>query len=374
MIGFLQAQQVLPAQPPLPASAQIIGLIKSRMSGITLSRHAYADVLRTIWPDLRDATVEEGRKDPCKVNVWAARPMSQAFLDDIATRLTGLDVWCVVVESTTLPDGSLAACANSDQVWVPSSFVRNVCIAGGMPEDKVHVIPYWIPGPPRPRVEPTGPFTVLVSWDGRSSINRKNIINSIIAFKEAWPKDPNVRLKLKTRDLSDEALASVTMAIKGDTRVTVDMRTTDTIDEVFDDAHVLLHIHRAEGYGRHIIEAMQRRMPVIATAYSGPMDWMNEGNAWLVDYRMVETAQKEFQYPQGGSWAEPNIEDAVRHLRMLKLTLFDWKTIRASAAVHSMLDHAELAVLKQTTLEYCRAAMIKAFTAGGVPCTASSPS
>jgi len=348
------------------APAQIIGLIKNRLSGIVLSRHAYADVMRTIWPDLRDATVEDGRRNPCKVNVWAARPLSRMVIDECSGKLDGFNVWCVVLESTTLPDGSLEACANSDQVWVPSSFVRDVCATGGMPRDKVRVIPYWLPAPARRRREPGGPFTVLVSWDGRSSLNRKNIINSILAFKEAWPKDQAVRLRLKTRDLSEEGMGRIAAVIGEDSRITVDMRTTETVDEIFDGAHVLLHLHRAEGYGRHVIEAMQRRMPVIATAYSGPMDWMNEDNARLVGYKLVETAQKEFQYPQGGMWAEPNIEDAVKHLRSMKLTLVDWKTGRESAALRAMLDRAELAALKHTTLEHCRAAMIEAFAEGGV--------
>ncbi|MBN8422716.1 MAG: glycosyltransferase family 4 protein [Verrucomicrobia bacterium] len=358
------AQPSAPA-PARPASAggpaaQIIGLVKNRLSGIVLSRHAYADVLRTLWPDLRDATVSEGKAAPCAVNVWAARPLSKVFLDDMSRRMPGLQIWCIVLESTQLPQGSMDACANSDQVWAPSGFVRDMCVAGGMPAEKVHVIPYWLPMPARPRILPAAgsPYTVLVSWDGRSSINRKNVINSIAAFKLAWSSDPDVRLRLKTRDLTPENVESVTAAIAGDARITLDMRTTDSIDEVFDGAHVLLHLHRAEGYGRHIIEAMQRRLPVIATAYSGPMDWLREDNARLVGHHLVDTAQKEFQYPQGGQWAEPDLNHAARHLR-------ECREADASGALHGMLDRAELAACRHTTLEFCRAAMIAALSQAG---------
>lgn len=338
--------------------AQIIGLIKGRMSGITLSRHAYADVLRTIWPDLRDATTQEGRANPCQVNVWAARPMSRLVLDDMSRRMAGLQIWCVVVESTTLPHGSLEACANADQVWVPSRFVHNVCVAGGMPAEKVRVIPYWVPAPSRYAARPAAgsPYTVLVSWDGRSSLNRKNVINSIAAFRLAWPSDPDVRLRLKTRDLTPENVERVTQAIAGDSRITLDMRTTDTVDEIFDGAHVLLHLHRAEGYGRHVIEAMQRRVPVIATAYSGPLDWMSEDSVRIVDHELVETAQREFQYPQGGRWAEPDIDQAAQELRRMRAH---------DGRCEGMLDRAELAAIKHTTLEHCRAAMVAALCEGG---------
>lgn len=360
--------QQAPATPHAPAAAaapaaQIIGLVKNRLSGIVLSRHAYADVLRTIWPDLRDATVQEGKAAPCPVNVWAARPLSKIFLDDMSRRMPGLQVWCIVLESTVLPQGSMDACNNSDMVWAPSGFVRDVCVAGGMPAEKVHVIPYWLPMPARPRILPAAgsPYTVLVSWDGRSSINRKNVINSIAAFKLAWPSDPDVRLRLKSRDLTPEHVESLTAAIAGDARITLDMRTLETVDEIFDGAHVLLHLHRAEGYGRHIIEAMQRRLPVIATGYSGPMDWLREDNARLVGYHLVDTAQKEFQYPQGGQWAEADLDHAARHLR-------ECRHDHASGTQHSMLDRAELAACRHTTLEHCRTAMLAALRqAGALP-------
>jgi glycosyltransferase involved in cell wall biosynthesis len=342
------------------AAAQIIGLVKNRLSGIVLSRHAYAEVLRTIWPDLRDATVPVGKASPCRVNVWAARPMSRLVLNDLSQPMPGLQIWCVVVESTVLPQGSLEACGNASQVWVPSGFVREVCVAGGMPAEKVHVIPYWLAAPARRRICPAAgsPYTVLVSWDGRSSINRKNVLGSIAAFRRAWPSDPDVRLRLKTRDLSPENVERVTAVIAGDARITLDMRTMESVDELFDAAHVLLHLHRAEGYGRHIIEAMQRRLPVIATAYSGPMDWMAENNACLVPHALVETAQQEFQYPQGGQWAEPDLDQAARHLR-------DCRHGHDGVAMRGMLDRAELAAFKHSTLEHCRAAMLTALRQEG---------
>lgn len=343
----------------VPVSAQIIGLVKNRLSGIVLSRHAYADVLRTLWPDLRDATVPEGAQRPCAVNVWAARPLSKLVLDGFQRRLPGLHVWCVVLESTALPAGSLEACANADQVWVPSTFVREVCVAGGMPAGKVQVVPYWIPPPPRARVLPevAAPFTVLVSWDGRSSLNRKNVLGSIAAFKAAWPADAGVRLRLKTRDLTAENVRRVEGAVAGDARITLDMRTLETVDEIFDGAHALLHLHRAEGYGRHVIEAMQRRLPVIATAHSGPLDWLTNENALLVDHTLVPTGQQEFQYPQGGLWAEPCAAGAAQALlRVRELA----EEPSHGGELRALLDAAELAALKHTRLEHSRGAMIEA--------------
>lgn len=296
-------------------SCQIIGLLKARTSGITLSRHAYADVLRTIYADLADVPTESAVRS--RVNVWAARPLSPLVLDELGRhKRPGTNIWCFVCESDVLPERSLEACANADQVWVPTTFVSDVCIAGGMPRDKVKIVPYFLEGGLIPRTV-GGAFRVLVSWDGRSSVHRKNVVGCIEAFKQAWPRSRKVELRLKTRDLRDEHRSLVVEAMAGDDRITLDERTVDTVDEIFAGADVLLHLHRAEGYGRHVIEAMQRGLPVICTDYSGPRDWITARNAWSVPVaRMVSTSiQTEYQYPQGGMWAEPNVAAAAAALR-----------------------------------------------------------
>jgi glycosyltransferase involved in cell wall biosynthesis len=350
---MLKATYSPPARANPLGAAQIIGLIKSRMSGITLSRHAYADVLRTIFPSLRDTTTAEARQAPCRINVWAARPMSRVVFDDIGQRLPGVTIWCLVLESTNLPDGSLDACANADQVWVPTHFVRRVCISGGMPPEKVRVVPYYIPPPdelPAPPAEDS-PFTVLVSWDGRSSMNRKNVVNSVGAFKQAFATLPDVRLRLKTRDLPADRLTELRREVGDDARIEITDASVDAVNDVFAGVHCLLHITRAEGYGRHVIEAMQRRVPTIVTDYSGPCDWVTADNALLVPHTLVETRQAEFQYPQGGCWAAPDIAAAAEHLRRVR-------SIRASAAMRCMLDAAQRDSIAHTSLERSRRAMM----------------
>ena len=343
-----------PAAAQVQASAQIIGLVKNRLSGITLSRHAYADVLRSIYPDLLDSTVQEAPGRDCLVNVWAARPLSPLTLDQFGERkLKGLNIWCLVLESTALPARTHEAAQNADQIWVPTSFVADVCANNGLPKEKLRIVPYYLAGPPRPRILPTAhdPFTVLMSWDGRSSMNRKNVIGGIQAFKRAWPRDNKVRLRLKTRDLSPENTQILMNAIDRDARITLEDRFTETVDEIYDGAHVLLHCHRAEGYGRHMIEANLRRLPVIATGYSGCMDWLTEDNAFLLDYELVETRQQEYQYPQGGLWAEPDLDQAAAALRTCRAEFAD---------LGPMLDHAESIARMHTTLANSGAAMMAA--------------
>lgn len=296
------------------ADVQVIGLGTARLSGIKLSRDAYVDVLRTLHPiDVNDWSTAKGKE--YRVNLFASA-MSIKAVEQVGP-LPGKTIWCVVLESTALPLKALETHDRVDQVWVPTRFCWEVCVRNGMDASKVRLVPYYLRLPRRKPLPPAAdaPYTFLTSWDGRSSMNRKFVLGSIEAFRKAFPGTENVRLKLKTRDLQDANVALVREAIGGDERIVLDNAFVETSDELFDGIHAVFHIHRAEGYGRHIVEATQRRVPVITTGYSGNMDWTTRSNALLVNFDLVDTAQQEFQYPQGGKWAEPDVDHAAFQLR-----------------------------------------------------------
>jgi glycosyltransferase involved in cell wall biosynthesis len=79
---------------------------------------------------------------------------------------------------------------------------------------------------------------------------------------------------------------------------------------------VYVSLHRAEGFGLTCAEAMSMGKPVLASAYSGNLDFMT-GYPGLVEGKIVQTLEKRGPYPQGSSWFEPNIEEAAS--KMLEL-------------------------------------------------------
>ncbi len=79
------------------------------------------------------------------------------------------------------------------------------------------------------------------------------------------------------------------------------------------DAYVSLH--RAEGFGLTVPEAMALGKPVISTAYSGTLETTTPANAWLVPYRLVHVGEGSPPYPPDARWAEPDITHAARAMR-----------------------------------------------------------
>jgi glycosyltransferase involved in cell wall biosynthesis len=76
-------------------------------------------------------------------------------------------------------------------------------------------------------------------------------------------------------------------------------------------------LHRSEGFGLGLAESMSLGKPVIGTAYSGNMEFMNAANSCLVGYQLIDVSGDEYPYPEGQSWADPDVEQAAFHMRRL---------------------------------------------------------
>ena len=97
-------------------------------------------------------------------------------------------------------------------------------------------------------------------------------------------------------------------------------------------------LHRSEGFGLNILEHMVAGTPVIATAYSGNMDFMS---LLPPDYlATVSVAYEEVEifetvggvYPAGHTWAEPSTKDAARAMRAVAGNLGSVRRQAAAAA------------------------------------------
>lgn len=164
---------------------------------------------------------------------------------------------------------------------------------------------------------PKDKFVLLFVFDFDSAIERKNPLGLIEAFKRAFGRTEDVLLYLKSVHGNNhpQAFASVCAAANGqpNIRITDAVYTRDEIDALVGCCDSYVSLHRSEGFGLPIAEAMRAAKPVIVTAYSGNMDFTTSENSFLVDYRLARIEQ-EGPYPQGYVWADPDLDQATAQM------------------------------------------------------------
>jgi len=212
------------------------------------------------------------------------------------------------------------------EVWVPSTFT-----AGAVEEllpRRVRVVPHPVAlAPPRPSALertafglPTDAVVVLVAFNLASSFERKNPLAAVAAFRAAFGERPDRVLVLKVGNPEHfpDDFARLTEAVAGAPNIRLETRVLPPADQHALTAccDVVLSLHRSEGFGLVLAEAMLLGKPVIATGWSGNMDFMDAESAVLVGSRLVPSGDPRGVYA-GGQWAEPDVAEAAAQLRRL---------------------------------------------------------
>ncbi len=167
-------------------------------------------------------------------------------------------------------------------------------------------------------------YVFFCSFDFNSTIARKNPHAVVEAFRLAFPLgNEKVALLIKSSNGDQHALRLkelVEVASK-DRRITIrdDMLERRDLQALHRCSDVYVSLHRSEGFGLGLAEAMCMGKVVVATGYSGNMEFMTSANSCLVDYRMVPVLQGEYPYAKGQHWADPDPQHAAHHLRALYL-------------------------------------------------------
>ncbi len=163
-------------------------------------------------------------------------------------------------------------------------------------------------------------FIFLNQFDVRSSVSRKNPQGVIEAFKIAFKAEEAVRLVIKTINMAQypEVAADLAARARGH-RISFVDRSLDHLDRfrLLAAADCFVSLHRAEGFGLSIAEAMAYGVPVVATGWSGNLDFTSTENSALVGYDLVLSSLADGPYPAGSMWAEPRVEDAAKQMRRI---------------------------------------------------------
>jgi SAM-dependent methyltransferase len=247
-----------------------------------------------------------------------------AFTDDAGPEFfagrysIGLWWW----EVSKFPDRWLSAFQHVDEIWVGSRHVADA-LTPVSPVPVVHIVqPVAVAEPPViDRAElglPEG-FVFLFSFDYHSVFERKNPLAVVEAFTRAFAPGDGPSLVIKSinhehHPASHERLRQAAAA-HPDVHLIDRHVSREERDALTATCDCYVSLHRSEGFGFTVAEAMAFARPVIATGYSGTMDFTTPANSYLVDYRLVPIGADADPYPADGEWAEPDVDHAARLMR-----------------------------------------------------------
>jgi glycosyltransferase involved in cell wall biosynthesis len=230
-------------------------------------------------------------------------------------------------ELSEFPEAWKGSFAYFDEVWAPSIFTQqSIASASPIP---VRYIPFSITVPEglptgvgRRRFGlPNDAFLFLFAYDFHSFLERKNPFGLVRAFLKAFDDDPEVGLVLKTMHADDahEVYRGLLDVCRG-------RRNIYLLNEVYSRAEALAlmrlcdayaSLHRSEGFGLTIAEAMAMGKPVVATNYSANVDFMTAENSLPIRHRLIPIERDHGPYRKGMAWADPDLDHAAQAMRRL---------------------------------------------------------
>ncbi|NTW38263.1 MAG: glycosyltransferase [Cellulomonadaceae bacterium] len=248
-------------------------------------------------------------------------PSIAATVPRLTERSLRIGMWYWEVEE--FPASQHAGFATVDEVWVATEFVR-AAIAPHAP------VPVRVMTPPLPQRRelpaldradlgiPEG-VVFLFSFDYLSTMERKNPRGVVDAYRAAFTASDGTVLVVKSinaalRPVEAERLRRH-VADRADIVLLEDYLDADTRDALVALSDCYVSLHRSEGLGLTMAEAMAWGKPVVATAYSGNLQFMTEDNSLLVPWEYAPIPEGADPYPVGGRWAEPDLVVAARLLR-----------------------------------------------------------
>ena len=212
-----------------------------------------------------------------------------------------------------------------DEIWAPTSFVENAL----RPAVSVPVV--RVSNACEPHIAapldrsyfgiPEGRFAILYLFDVRSFVSRKNPWAAIDAFSRLLAARPTCAavlvLKLNYGEREPRAGAAIRERIASlrDRVMLIDATLTNNeTKNLIRCCDCFLSLHRSEGFGRGPAEAMFFGAPVVATGWSGNMDYMSEKTAFPVRYALRPVLEGEYLHYENQVWAEPDVAHAAQIL------------------------------------------------------------
>ena len=274
------------------------------------------------------------KKNPYSINLVNINAFEQScFMEKLYKKYLrnryniGFWAW----EYSSFPIEWLSSFRYFNEIWVPSRFDQKaISLIAPIP---VITIPHSLPE----QLEllnltrdhfglPENNFIFLFVFSFHGHFTRKNPLGLIKAFQKAFNKKDQVCLVIKCAhaEFFPVEFTKIQKAAKDDKIIIIDkIMNRSEINTLIDLSDCYISLHRSEGFGLTMAEAMHLKKPIIATGYSGNMDFMNKKNSFLVKYKLtkvdiVDIMKRNWSplpFQKGYVWAEPDTNHAAKLMR-----------------------------------------------------------
>lgn len=330
-------------------------------SGIPYSLYQYnqlGDVMERDYPDFAEKFSEEL---PYNINLIHINPydLGLAFLEnhEMWDRHYNIGFWLWELEE--FPEEWIPCFHCLDEIWTPSEFISNAIRK--KTKLPVRTVPYHV----ETRLDkvygrdefglPENMYLFLMMYDRTSMTERKNPEAVIQAYKKAFTGENQAGLVIKINNCTNEEIEVLKKELEGYPNVYF-------ISQIMDRNHVnslircvdaVVSLHRAEGFGLVLAEAMMLGTPTIATNWSSNTEFMTKETACLVDCQLVKLKKDLGLFKKGNRWADPDIEQASIYMRQLYEDVDYGKKIavRAKADIEDKLSMERIAEIIKDRIE-----------------------
>ena len=158
--------------------------------------------------------------------------------------------------------------------------------------------------------------------DLRSVAERKNPLGALEAFERAFGSNPDgarLIVKLHHDDSDSETMKTIHAMVDKNPSIILKRGWWDRpyLNALINNCDSFVSLHRAEGFGLPPAEAMYMGKPVIATGWSGNMEFMSPENSFPVNYSLTQLSHDIYPFKKGTVWAEPDLDHAADLMRLV---------------------------------------------------------
>ncbi|MGO8881873.1 MAG: glycosyltransferase [Desulfomonilaceae bacterium] len=290
-------------------------------AGISISAINFTDGCNSRMSESVGADIDKSPKhfvNLVHVNADQTSTLIQRMGPHFFSRRYNIGYW--MWETTEFPSEYLKSFEYYDEIWTASEFCREVLARKSL--KPVVKIPHSMSmnlSKPDSRLKldlPEGAFLFFTMADFFSFPERKNPLGAIDAFIRAFgtdSQDARLIVKISNSSHRPEVIKTIKDSIQGAKSISLIEGYMDrrSLNSLMANVDCYVSLHRSEGFGLPIAEAMSFGKPVIATGWSGNMEFMDDSNSFPVNYELAEIPVKNGPYKNAGCWAEPDCDHAA---------------------------------------------------------------